>query len=574
MFCIIYSLKKNNTYPDLIISQKGIPPFLIFCGLWLLLFLIYLPAARAGFVTDFVYWLESVQCTPFDKWVNRSEVTDIHSLYQFRQLMTYLFYLLMGTHAWLWHFLFITLQATVAFLLYTLIARVLNDMSVSNGGRISLAGVLLFCTSPYISEVTIWKACDHYMLGVMIILLILIWVQRYVHTMNKKYAVGAMIVYFLSTYSLEIFYLTPLLVLAFAMFYRYNPAFDKKIFRKVIFWFFLPELFLFLLSLSIFRIAYGKWLAHAYDKEALVFGFSEWGKPARYFFHLIFMGRFFPETVKQQVYDFCGIVPFVVIFWGLIISVLCYIMLRFQKLSGKGKVAGLLYVWMLITLVLLVRMGFNGMMLVSCDRYVYCTALFFYILVAVLLSFITSKFIRVGVYSLFALMNLCCAIQVSRYWGQSHHVLYGLLHNIPATDNKKIILLNVPETMHGVPMIHAQPNSETKLMQNVLMRDKAITQTVFDCMGYNMLSPEDGAHVRVLSDDKIRVTLNQFGTWWWYNGQGALAYKNEDYAIYMVDVGHTYDLTFKKPANNYLLLYSVGDKWKTVDMSKKDVDQN
>ena len=190
-----------------------------------------------------------------------------------------------------------------------------------------------------------------------------------------------------------------------------------------------------------------------------------------------------------------------------------------------------------------------------------------------MLAFIPSKFIRIGVFALFALPNLWFAIRVNSYWGQSHHVLYGLIHNIPTDGNKAIILLNVPETMYGLPMISTQPNSETKLMHDVLMPDKLIQQTIFDAMGYNMTSPNDGAHVRVLSDNKVRVTLNQFGTWWWYSGHGAVKYENGDYWAYIMDVGHVYDLTLKKPVSDYELLYNVGDKWKVVDMSKRDVEQ-
>jgi hypothetical protein len=42
----------------------------------------------------------------------------------------------------------------------------------------------------------------------------------------------------------------------------------------------------------------------------------------------------------------------------------------------------------------------------------------------------------------------------------------------------------------------------------------------------------------------------------------------------MIDGGHYYELTLKKPTAQYLLLYEVGDKWKVVDMDKKKVEQD
>ncbi len=565
-------MKQSETYNPSIVAKKGPSPLLVFCGLWVLLFLLYLPAARAGFVTDFLYWLNSIKFDSFSSWVNRTEA-DIHTLYQFRELVTYGFYIVLRTHAWLWHLLFITMQATNAFLLYIIVLRLLVDMAVEKSVVISLGGVLLFCISPYISEVTVWKSCSHYLMGLMMLLLVLMLAQRYIQTLKKKYIVWAMIVYFLSTYSFEIFYITPWLVLMLGLFYRYHAGFDKKIFNKLLLWFFIPELVLFAANLVVFRVVYGTWAAHLTDKNSFALKIEDFGKPIRYFFHLIFMGRFFPEPVKDQVYHFCDSIGCICVFWGLILLASINIAVRFGRMSGKGRVASLLFVWMLMNTVLMIRVGFNGAMQVTCDRYVFCTGAFFYMLVGVLLSFIASNVIRIGVFTLYAIPNLWFGILVNRYWGQSHHVLYGLVHNLPTDGDKKIILLNVPETMHGVPMIYAGENSEYKLMHDMLMPDDLIRQTVFDGMGYNMLTPNDGAHVTVLSDNKVRVTLNQFGTWWWYNGQGAVKYENEDYWAYIMDVGHEYDLTLKKPVSDYLLLYNVGDKWKVVDMSKRDVAQ-
>ena len=42
----------------------------------------------------------------------------------------------------------------------------------------------------------------------------------------------------------------------------------------------------------------------------------------------------------------------------------------------------------------------------------------------------------------------------------------------------------------------------------------------------------------------------------------------------MTDPGHWYQLILKHPASEYLILYQVGSKWKTVDWNKKNVDQN
>jgi len=92
-----------------------------------------------------------------------------------------------------------------------------------------------------------------------------------------------------------------------------------------------------------------------------------------------------------------------------------------------------------------------------------------------------------------------------------------------------------------------------------------ITNPVYEVVSYNMTGPGDGAHVMVINDSMLHVTLNQWATWWWYGMRGAFSYENEYYKVNMIDAGHWYELTLKHPAGQYLLLYLVGDKWKKID---------
>ena len=111
-------------------------------------------------------------------------------------------------------------------------------------------------------------------------------------------------------------------------------------------------------------------------------------------------------------------------------------------------------------------------------------------------------------------------------------------------------------------------------MHNLLIPEKTIPNPTYDVLSYNMLTPTDGAHVTVLNDSTVRITLNQWGTWWWYEGKGAYTYENSVFKENLVDGGHFYDLILRQPPANYLLLYQVGNEWKVVDWSKKGVDQN
>ena len=553
-------------------NRKPAKAGMIFWVLWVLLFALYYPAAKAGFVTDFTGWLDQVKNHGFWENINR---TNFHarSLYQFTQFATYIFYKLFGINPWLWHLLFITLHAINATLLFVFCNRLLDDSGVANGRTLSFAAVVLFCVSPYMSEVIVWEPSFHFLQGLLFILLILTRVQQFIYTGKKKYAAWAALFYLLSIFTLEIFYITPWLVLALAIFYRFTPSFNKGLLGKILLYFFLPSIILFLVRLLLFRLFYGDWVSRIGTDAVTGMQVSVLGKPAKYIFHLLFLGRFLSNGIKDRVYEFCDSVKGIVLFYSVIGLCGVYIIARFRTMSGKGRVASLLFVYSLITLALLIPLWFGNLLLVIFDRYNYFTAAFFYSWFVVMISFITIKYVRLGIFALYALLNLRFAIKVSRYWGKSARINHELLTHLPDPGNKTIILLNLPESMNGIPMIGSDKESEYKFMHNLLLPDKQINNTVYDVLSYNLTTPEDGAHITVANDSTLHVTLNQWGTWWWFAGKGGYSYENADYKLNLIDLGHWYELTLKKPSQNYLLLYETGGKWKVVDMSKRNEDQ-
>jgi hypothetical protein len=98
-----------------------------------------------------------------------------------------------------------------------------------------------------------------------------------------------------------------------------------------------------------------------------------------------------------------------------------------------------------------------------------------------------------------------------------------------------------------------------------------INYELIDVCGNNILSVNDGAHVKVLNDTTVRVMLNQWGTWWWYNDRGATNYEHPYFKRIMDEYG--YNLILRGKPTDYLLLYQVGNHWKSVDWSNKDSDQ-
>ena len=543
--------------------------------LWILVFLLYLPAAKAGFVADFSGWLDQVRNHSFLEHINR---TNYHgrSLYQFTQLATWVFYQVFGTNEWLWHLLFISIHVFNCILLFIFCNRLMIGYGVAKSKEVAFLGVTLFSISPYLSETLIWEPSYHFLQGLCFVLLVLNWSVRFIETGRKKYLAYAAFSYFLSTFSLEIFYITPWLLLLLGLLYNPNKLSNKLLIRQAFVSLFLPFLVLFLTHLVIFKLVYGGWVAHIASEVVASSPFNSLGKPAKYLFHLLFFGRFLPDSARHTIYSFLDSGKGLWLFYTLLVVALCYLIVRLKKLGGSGKFVLLITLYMLVALALLVPLWFGDSFYVSFDRYLYFTGAFFYLLLALALFNIRYKYLKQGILFVFVLASLRFTILVSRYWGKSARVIKGMMDTTPYAEKRTLLLLNLPEVMDGVPMIGAETESEYKLLYNLLHPSNQINAPVYDVVAYNMIAPTDGAHVRVINDNTIQVTLNQWGEWWWFAQRGAMNYENDAYKVNILEYGNTgaaYSIELKKPASDFILLFQTGCMLKTVDMTNKASDQ-
>jgi len=556
---------------SLSLPKTGIRNSWVFAILWLLTFVIYLPAAKAGWVIDAAGWLHNIRSLSFWHYINNSQ-SGINSLYQFTQFTTYIFYRLFNANPYAWHTLQVTMHVVNAFLVYLLCSRLFRDSGIKNGKNIALWGVALYTVCPHISEVIVWEASFHYLQGFMLILAILLCVQQFQYRQQIKYAWVAGIVFFCSTYSLEIFYLTPWFVLTLALYYRMALGYDKRIFKKTLLWFFVPQLIMFALHIVVLLTVYGGHFAHI--AENVVKPISVYlNRPPRYVFHIFFFGRFFSFETRHYVYKLVSSTKGLMLFYTLFILVCGYLISQIKRMGMKGKAGVLLFVWVIICMVILLPIEFPEMLLVFYDRYTYFLDAFIYMLLALLVSYIPHQKISLFFVTVYGIINLYFTVQLNLQWKRSTYVDNRLLNELPDPGNKTVILLNIPENMNGIPMIGAQPDGEYKMMLE-LFTNKHLPNKIYDAQSFNMVTKEDGAHVNVMNDSVIQVTLNQWGTWWWYEGHGGRGYENDDYKLNMADIGHWYKITLKHPADNYLLLFEAGSAWKTVDMSKKNVEQD
>ncbi len=548
------NLLKNNWY--------------VFLTLWATVFILYLPAAKAGEVGDFTGWLYTIRYAPFWDFINRP---DSLSLYQFTQLVTYGIYKVIGYNPLLWHFLQVSLHAVNCLLVFTLAKNILADSKVDKAVGIAFAASFLFAVCPLNTEVVVHESCYHYLQGFLIVLLILRWVQQYHYTQKRSYIWWAAILYGCSTYSLEVFYFTPWFTLSLALYYRLVIGYDKAILRKTVLYFFVPQLLLYFAHVAVLHYVINLLVAHVAPPHDLL-SIDFLCKMPKLLYHVIFMGRYFSNDIRQAVYRLCEHKALLSVVYLSLLAVCAYLVFFFKQTSLKWKAAGLFLIWMLAMVLIATPFPIPTIQLVGFDRYTYFMQPFIFLLLAIVFSHKRLRRVSVVLFAVYSLCNMYCLTVTNNYWKKSAYLVKRLVQPVSLPPGKTILLLNPPENMNGILMLGSQPNSVWKMMYD-LYNEPKITNTVYDVVSYNLNTLEDGAHVRVTSDSTVTVTLNQWGGWWWYKYLGANSYENEAYKLIITDAGHCYDLILKHPAAGYQLMYEVNGNWKIVDWNKRNVDQ-
>jgi hypothetical protein len=529
--------------------------------LWLTVFTVYLPAWRAGFVTDAIDWLHDARTLPFRDYLNRPHST-VHALYQLTQLVTLGFYKLFGTARLPWHLLFVTLQAGAAYMLYQLCGRIIGAANLPHPRRIAFWGAFVFCISPYLSEVVVWKACFHYLQGFILMLAVLICVERYIYTRHRSLPWIAAGIFLIATFSLELFYLTPLFT-ATLLYYYCCLGWDMAVSRRTWYYFLIPQMVIFAFHLVLFHATYGEWASHGTGGFFAASLQHHLATGAKYIFHLLLFGRFWPQELKENIYALCEKWSLIIPLYSALACLLGWLFYRCRQGYGREQASLLFLLWILLGIGLALPMPFERLFDLSGNRYLYLPVAFFSMLLILTANAIRIHWLKVGLVWVWCLASAYFLLRTNRHWQTSEKINASLLQNAPIQQGRTTILLSMPYCYKGIPMINSWPQSNFKRMHNALL-SPPITGEVYDASAFNMISPNDGSEAEIVNDSTIKVTLKQWGTWWWYMDFGGRSYETPDYKLNMVDQGHWYELILKRPISNYNLLQQVGDKWQIL----------
>lgn len=544
-----------------------LPLWLLF---WCIAVVLYGIAWRSGFERDFHGWLEMFSYKSFADCINRKGV-GVTSLYQVTQLELWAWTKLFGTHLIPWFLLQTGLFAAAGALLTVFLRKLYEDFGWQKAAPIAFWGSVFSIAAPHNAEIAIWKASYHYPVAVLLIAGILLLLRRaFLHNSGKALA-GALVLYALSTFTLELFYATLPLALFMALLYaRHQKSFPFYPRKAVIG--LLVMLFLFLTHFWLYHLVYDNYIPHqqgaveAFLKEP-VKGFGHFLQNE---FHLLFQGRYWPQESHAKVYN----AVFTKKGGGLSIAFLVAALL-FTGVSAWRREKGAPLFWVTAAAVggslLIITTWVIDWGLYYNDRLLYFTGLFQWQLVAVLLFLLrnrTATIFSVLLAAVLSSFTLYTALQCRR----AAKVFWQVMETFRWKGHKgQMILLNVPANLKGIVFYQEGPsNNELNSHLQIFTGDSALTHPL-SVAGYNMEDTADGARVRVENDSLYYVTLIRPGLWYWNTTLGAASHENSLYKMTLDEWAHQYKLELRD--TSALLLYFNRGTWKEVDKTRRGAEQ-
>jgi hypothetical protein len=555
----------HSMKPDLLWKK----PFLLWCAAWFLVTLIYLPAWKGGFERDFEGWLYFYNHLPLWELLDR-KFAGIQSMYHVTHAQLYVLTKIFGVRPVPWFLLMTGLFALNLCLLCRLAYGIMRDFGARSARFIAVAGALLVALNPAMTEAVVWKACYHYHIGALAILILMICARRLMMDGRTKWIIYSLVLFVPLTFTLEIWYTVPALVFLMAAAYRRANLITGVAFRKLLTRLMLPYVLLFAAHLCLYRLRYGGWISHSAfttpgsDSLLTVFG-RIWSYEA----HLFGLARFYPNEVRKFIYDDIGGKAGGVVALCLILGFVAIAYRNYPRWSPQKRVAALFAGFSCISLAVILHFPLQEFDVIFNDRYLFFTAFFQWMLAAMCIGFLLPAAPRVRVLAfsgLIAGLTAATLVLVS-YWRQATKVFWAVQDKFRWQDAPVVLLLNLPSRYNGVDIINSQIPSEFPDHMRIFGRNPP-RGTVYDVAGYNMQHAWDGANVLVKDSMHLTVTLNQWGAWWWHGAFGANNYENEVFKVDFVDPGHYYELTFKQRPAGMVVLYQQGQEWRVVDWSK------
>lgn len=528
----------------------------IFPFFLLLTLVLYYPTIGSGFTTDVTGGIERLSTRPF------KEVFISFGFPALNQLSVFLFYIqykLFGMNGLGWYLVYGSLHSINAYLLYKFFHKIFSAFTIQNAFLIAVVGALFFLISPYQSEVVVWKACQNYLLSVCFIFLCLLNVLVYLSAPNKRNLLKVHGFFLLALFTFEYALILPLLISVLILAWKLSLEKTKQVgiaFSVLV----VPQIMAIGLYFILTKLLFGQWIGHYGADVHLQFVLKDMlANGLKFLGKYLFFIRFYPHAYKTAIFTFIDTYAYL-LFFAIAISSVSLIVYSFKRKKNALFLSLLSLLLFGVALSPVLNLYFYYLQDLINDRHGYLASAFLLMGLS-LLFFQLPKYVKNFIIIAYCLCSLSFLVHLNAQWKTSTSIFCSLMEDFRWYDAPKVLLLNVPENYKGMYLfrIIGEGSGFEDALEHI--HAKEFSGTMLEVVQYNMANPTDGVTVESLAKNRLKVTFNQWGNWFWRNGIGAGGgYENEYYKV--VFKGQYYELELKSGLENAVLLYQDGKEWK------------
>ena len=515
--------------------------FLFFDGLY-----------NAGFVTDFLGWMECYDSGT--RFFALHACFGVQGIYYIPFACMLALTKLFGYNPTAWYLFFIGFHLFNGWLVFRLIRECTGLWNYDPGRNVAVAGAVLFVFFPYQVEVLAWKACINYLTACCLFLVTVLLFVRYLRTKREMFYALAAVTYVLSFFTVEFFFATPfvllLLVLTCGEIKRKQSWFSAIILSALI------GVYQLISGLVI-----GKAIGHYEIDIASLHPLSVVSTELKYIFKLLFMGRFWSFEAQQAIYGFLS-ARGAAIGALAVATILIYFLVRnWSRISPRNRM-GIFFSGAALLMVLPVsHLFFYYIQYSENDRYTYLALAMFGPAMA-LFFYHTGTWVKKLPFIAYLVLCMVFTTRMISTWKNAAQQYSHIASTYPVVEDRQTLILNLPDNYKGAYMFR-NIGAESALEEVLRLQYGKTTGPITEVMQYNMTAPSDGVSASYIDGNTIRVEFNQWGNWWWRNGIGAGVRDNERF--YATPAGKHYDLVVRDMPPDLRIVYYDGESWQVLE---------
>jgi hypothetical protein len=444
------------------------------------------------------------------------------------------------------------LHALNAVLLFAFVSKLLSVFTYPNSFFPVFIAASCFLISPYHTEVIVWSGAFNYLLVSCFVFFSLYSYTSYLVSQKTSAFIATIISFGLAAFSHELglFLIPAYMVISLIV--------KKHDLKKSIYFFLIVSscAVIYLVNRSLSGSVIGHYGAQTHLNFQLV---EMIGAVFKYLLKIILLSGFWPVQLQESIYNLLQVPSVALLLLALLISCLVFLLLTATKANGR-RIYLLFFLLFLVFVFPVLNLYFPYWTKIHADRYCYLPSAFLYTLLMCLLfryGNIFKWFLPI-VYIYFSIVSLTYNL---KSWQQAGAMQDSLETDFRWWTATHIYILNLPDNFRGAYMYRSNQPSSFAASFIKWDKNRQLEGKIIEVLGYNLNDFSDSVYVEKVSGNKLKVTLAQWGTWWWGDKHGGTNYENEWVRVNTTGNALEYFVEFKQKKDGDIYIYAANGKW-------------